>query len=274
MNPTITVRFVAPWNKILSLTLLLLVPTVWSGCATLDTRLSDLNEEFLKRKYPNGPFLIPRIYSGTWVDMMAQSHATRARVPFGGPFIGSHDFPFSLLADTALLPLTAYEQIRYGNFGDDAPLLILAARDGDVAKVRGLLEQGTAVDLKTEGGLTALMVAAGWGRTLVVHALLENGADVNANTPKGWTAVLAAATEGNTAIAQALLQKGADVNAKAPKGVTVLMRAASHGDMTMIELLLNRGADIHAKDDDGNTVLNYADQPGVVELLKRAGAKQ
>lgn len=34
MNPTTTVRFVAPWNKILSLALLLLVLPIWGGCTT------------------------------------------------------------------------------------------------------------------------------------------------------------------------------------------------------------------------------------------------
>lgn len=280
MNPTTTVRFVAPWANILSLTLLILLPPLWGGCATLTTRFIDANEEFLKYEQVDGPSTLPRMYSGTWFDLSVVAYAFRGEGPrFHGSALFFWDIPFSLAADTVLLPLTAYEQIRYGNFGNDAPPLVLAARDGDVAMVRALVEQGTAVHVKTKGGLTASIVAAGWGRTPVVLALLEKGADVNAKTPEGWTALVAAARRGHTAVAEVLLEKGADVNAKTSEGETALMGAAEQGNPIMIQLLLDRGADIHAKNTHGWTALNWAranhpEKADAVELLKRAGAKE
>lgn len=190
MNPTTTVRFVAPWTNILSLALLFLVPPLWGGCSTVFTRNIDLNEDTLRYDHSlnDEPATVPRIYSGTFLDLGILASWFRGKGSSDSAVLFV-DLPFSLAADTVLLPLTAYEQIRYGNFGDDAPPLVLAARDGDVAKVRGLVEQGTAVDVKTKGGLTALMMAASNGATTIIQLLLDRGADPHAKDTYGKTAL-------------------------------------------------------------------------------------
>jgi uncharacterized protein YceK len=250
------------------------------GCGTILTRSHDVNEEYFKGSAamgePGGPSPLPRIYSGTWVDLWSVSHV-------GGTFGAMlfYDIPFSIAADTVLLPLTAYEQFRYGNFGNDAPPVVLAARDGDVATVRALLEQGADANAKTRGGRTALVIAAWWGHTPVVEALLAKGADMNATNPGGWTALMAAVRASHTAVAQVLLAKGADVNAKNSEGWTALMGAAQERNAALVQMLLDRGADINAKNSEGWTALRMAaveatqsKEAGVVELLKRAGAKE
>ena len=73
-----------------------------------------------------------------------------------------------------------------------------------------------------------LFEAAKKGDTATVRALLDAGADVNANDG-GETVLMAAAVEGHIATVQALIAAGADVNATTNNGVTALMAAAMEG---------------------------------------------
>jgi hypothetical protein len=58
--------------------------------------------------------------------------------------------------------------------------LRLAARAGDLATVRALVESGVAVDTADSWGTTALMLAAKQGETAVAAYLLSKGADPDA----------------------------------------------------------------------------------------------
>ena len=63
-----------------------------------------------------------------------------------------------------------------------------AAASGTPILVQLLLMAGVDVDIKTSGGYTPLLIAAGRGRTDVVKILLEAGANVNARGESGRTA--------------------------------------------------------------------------------------
>ncbi len=60
---------------------------------------------------------------------------------------------------------------------DDAQSLFDAARAGDLAEVRRLVESGVRVDSVDKYGTSAMMMAASSGRAAVVRYLLEQGAD-------------------------------------------------------------------------------------------------
>ncbi len=63
----------------------------------------------------------------------------------------------------------------------------IAAHEGHLAVVSLLLDRGANVNARSEGGGTALIVAA-WRRSPeVVQALLNRGADVNAGDMGGVT---------------------------------------------------------------------------------------
>jgi uncharacterized protein YceK len=86
------------------------------GCGTFLTQLPYAKEEMEKDKNTTSAKLscFPQIYSGTVFDVIA------VKETFGNPTdnIGALlflDIPFSLIADTVVLPITIYEQIRYGN---------------------------------------------------------------------------------------------------------------------------------------------------------------
>src|SRR4030066_185376 len=96
--------------------------------------------------------------------------------------------------------------------GNSALFYALAA--GDIEIVKLLLEEGA--DIKDVGNGTPALVFASLtgdkGDIEKVKLLLEKGADVNVKSPGGVTALMCAS--GNTEIVKLLLEKGADVNAK------------------------------------------------------------
>lgn len=63
---------------------------------------------------------LPRIYSGTLFDfrcfLRPEMHETQG---IGGFCLV--DVPFSFIADTVILPLTIYEQIKYGSYAASKP---------------------------------------------------------------------------------------------------------------------------------------------------------
>jgi ankyrin repeat protein len=76
---------------------------------------------------------------------------------------------------------------------DKADALSAAARKGDVAAVKKLLDEGVDVNTKFRYNATALAFAADRGHVEVVKLLIERGADLNAKdtfynaTPLTWT---------------------------------------------------------------------------------------
>src|ERR671912_406453 len=86
-----------------------------------------------------------------------------------------------------------------------------AARKGDAAEVKALLDKGADVNAKFRYGATALFKAAERGHTEVVRLLLERGADVKVkDTFYGATAMTWALDKGHTGVVRALLAKNAD----------------------------------------------------------------
>ena len=91
----------------------------------------------------------------------------------------------------------------------DEPLL-MAAADGDTARVRHLIAQGANVNAADEdGGDTALMFAAANGRADTVAELLKAGADVHKKNRGGATALLQARLHGGRQVVELLLRAGA-----------------------------------------------------------------
>jgi ankyrin repeat protein len=152
---------------------------------------------------------------------------------------------------------------------DRTPLLV-AAKDGNAAKVELLLESHADVNSKDDDGRTALSWAATNGHEAVVELLMMRGADVNSKDYDGQTALSWAATNGHEAVVELLMMRNADVNSKDKHGRTALSWAATNGREAVVELLMMRGADVNSKDYDGQTALSRAATNGheaVVELL-------
>ena len=131
--------------------------------------------------------------------------------------------------------------------GDGLSALHLAAQDGRLDIAELLLSAGAEVDAKTKiGDYTPLHVAAGAARLSVVQALLAAGANPGAvTTTTGVTPLhLAAKALGGERAVRELAEGGAPVNAReASSGQTALMFAAAHGRTASVLELLTHGAD-------------------------------
>ncbi len=106
--------------------------------------------------------------------------------------------------------------------------------------------------------LTALQRAARNGDFAAVKNLVEEGDEVDRADAAGWTALHHTVFEGHERVAAFLLSRGAKVEVPDTDGWTPLHTAAFNGHAAIVELLLSHGADIQARDLDGDTALVLA----------------
>ncbi|KAG8593826.1 hypothetical protein GDO81_000961 [Engystomops pustulosus] len=138
--------------------------------------------------------------------------------------------------------------------------LFEACRNGDVSRVRRLLEPGN-VNAKDMAGRksTPLHFAAGFGRKDVVEHLLQTGANVHARDDGGLIPLHNACSFGHAEVVTLLLCQGADPNARDNWNYTPLHEAAIKGKIDVCIVLLQHGADPSIRNTDGKSALDLAD---------------
>lgn len=155
--------------------------------------------------------------------------------------------------------------------------------EGDINKVRELLDAGADKDWTNSIGFTPLMEASQGGFTDIVQLLLERGADVNKQSRTepssfgflygGQTALILALENGHTDIANLLLEHGADITKRDANGRGPLYHASKEGHLEIVKILLKNGADI---DDDNalhGAASGFEDKTiDVVKFLVEKGA--
>jgi len=152
---------------------------------------------------------------------------------------------------------------------DGRTALMLAAGAGHVDLLQKLLAAKADVNFTNDRGGTALMYAATGGDPNSVELLLSHGASVNVKAANGWTAVTLASAKGYETIVKRLLNAGSDVNVADIYGLTPLMRAVSGQKLEVVRILLDQKAlRINAKDDQGETALHYAAASGFKEISR------
>jgi ankyrin repeat protein len=118
-----------------------------------------------------------------------------------------------------------------------------AAKAGDAAQVKALLDAGTPVDEKDALDKTALNWASENNHTEVVQVLVANGADVNTGDFMGQTPLYWATTLGNDGIVEILITAGADVNQQDSQGTRPLDHSVRKGHKRIDEMLRDAGAE-------------------------------
>jgi ankyrin repeat protein len=172
-----------------------------------------------------------------------------------------------------------------------------------VEKTRLLLDAGAAVDVRTEGGRTALLIAAGrHGSTNVVKLLIDRGANAAVVAENRTTPLRLAARSGDEEAMRLLIAHGANLKADAPAALNAALRSdctacvalvidavearalgdalitqAKFGNVAAVKLLLQRGASVNVTTGAGVTPLmaacdTDAAAAGIVLLLLDAGA--
>ncbi len=126
--------------------------------------------------------------------------------------------------------------------------LHLAAFFGNSAILDFLVEAGADVNAVATNGslLRPIHSAAAHSQNQVaqnmVETLVVHGADVNVKQQGGFTAIHTAADNGNLPLAQYLLAHGADVNVKTDDGKTPLAMALEKGRPDVAALFRQHGA--------------------------------
>ena len=144
--------------------------------------------------------------------------------------------------------------------------LIDAAKNGDINKVRVLLDLGEDPNITNDYGLTSLIWASMRGYIDIVRLLLDNGADPNITN--GNTALMKSSYNGHIDIVESLLRHGADPNITNNVGETALMKTVQKGHIDIVESLLRRGADPNIRDNNGETALIRASIGGYIDIVR------
>jgi ankyrin repeat protein len=180
------------------------------------------------------------------------------------------------------LPLVVYrpsggaisaDDLIHGRRGEGA--FLAAAKVGDLERLRAQLAAGIDVDI-TDGGFTALHVAATSGRVDAVRLLLQAGADPKLKDAlDGECSIHHAvswphASPGERAIRviELLLEAGVKVDQKARWHRTPLHVAASVGRADVAAFLVSRGAKRDATDNHAATALHRAAERGHLDVVK------
>jgi ankyrin repeat protein len=185
--------------------------------------------------------------------------------------------------------------------------LISAAREGDIARINKLLNEGAKIDEPNVGkwsatplywslynceyeagefllnkganvnipdsyGFSTLMMAVSWCKNVdvsFVEHLIEKGADVNFADADGKTGLHYAISAGADDVARLLIEKGANVNAIDNNGTTPIILAVQKKSFFIAKLLLQRGADINWCDLHKKSAMSYAmKNDKMMELLQ------
>jgi Ankyrin repeats (3 copies) len=157
---------------------------------------------------------------------------------------------------------------------DKAEALGEAARKGDAAAVKRLLDEGVDVNTTFRYNRTALSFACDRGHVEVVKVLLDRGADVNVKDtfygamPLNWASSPAMGrTPQHAEVVRLLLEHGAQGKSEA------LRSAVSAPDAAMTKVILDSGNLPADTLSDALEAATKGKHQAIVTLLEKAGAK-
>ena len=208
-----------------------------------------------------------------WAPAHRHPEVTRVLLRHGAA-VDSRTITRRQFRGTGLRSTTSPAGATYFDAGGFTPLLF-AARHGDIASARQLLNAGADIDETGADGNSALVLAAMSGHPRLAEFLLARGANPDSNGA-GYTALHAAILRADPSLARMLLAWGADPNARLSrstpvprwtyefvftlreKGATPFLLATKYLEPELARILGADGADPLARTDDGTTALMAA----------------
>ncbi|UYV80693.1 hypothetical protein LAZ67_19001416, partial [Cordylochernes scorpioides] len=151
-----------------------------------------------------------------------------------------------------------------------------AIREGNLERIKKLVENGENFNLKNERGLAPLHIAATLGKINIIEYLFKIGANIDIRDLYEQTPLhKAASNRDNMAVIKYLVMAGACVNAVDVDGKTPLHITSIYDQLEASRYLINHGADIHAKDHKGISILMdaicFSENPDIIKELLEAG---
>jgi ankyrin repeat protein len=113
--------------------------------------------------------------------------------------------------------------------------LIEAARQGNLARVRALVEARVDVNAATASGTTALMEAAAAGRNDIARVLIDAGAEVDVRDRLGRTALDLALRAGQAPMVRLLRSRGAVGSGRSPGDTVCVKKWQGEGFCGVVE---------------------------------------
>lgn len=153
--------------------------------------------------------------------------------------------------------------------------LMIAAAKGYPSEIHRLIKLGADIDATDYENITPLIYAVANNRLTTVKSLLEYNPDTEVFTNGGESALHIAAKDNMPDIAEALIRADTDINLKDAYGATPLHYASAYGYTYLCDMLLYYGANIEARSDDGSTPLIsavFSGQAVISDLLLQSGS--
>ena len=144
-----------------------------------------------------------------------------------------------------------------------------AVKNGDLTAAEAALQDEASVEMTCSDGRPLLWMAAKQGNRATCKWLIENGANVNAaNGARKYSLLHHAAASHNFGLASMLLDLGAYASPLASNDATPLHIAARTGQPYLADKLIGNGATLDAIDTAGRTPLHWAVEKGDAEIAK------
>jgi uncharacterized protein len=124
------------------------------------------------------------------------------------------------------------------------------------------------LDMKSDGGLTALMRGAYKGHSNIVEILVEAGAQLDLQANDGMSAIALAAFQGHRGAVYVFIQHKANLDLQSNDGYTPLMCAAQNGHLMVVKALVDGGANVLMKEKRGRTALFLSASKGKLHVVK------
>jgi ankyrin repeat protein len=144
-------------------------------------------------------------------------------------------------------------------------VLCAAIAKGDVDQVRRLLKRKADPSSVNHWGEPAILLAAKSGNAAIARALLDAGADIDDHF-QNERAISYAVARNHVDVVRLLLEEGASTEDAGKFGLVSI--AADHGAWDVLRLLLSAGGDINACGRKGHSALQAAAGQGLMEIVR------